>query len=690
MANKKLLQIVIDAKNNTAKSFDKVNKDTTGLNKGFAKMGFALVGIAGSFGYLGKKMIEAAADFEQTTIAFTTMLGSAEKANTLLRDLAEFAARTPFELKDVEKGAKALLAFGIEETKILPTLKSLGDVSAGLSVPMERLILNFGQVKAQTKLTGRELRDFAIAGVPILDELAKNLNKSKAEILDLVSAGKIGFPEVEAAFKSMSSEGGKFYDLMDKQSKTFLGRISNIKDSWDLFLREQGAALLVFAGIAVEKLALILDWLRADAEGFNFVSKTILTLGKFFKALGKTFWNVAKIISEFIALSIEGFINIGKSVVAFAKDFIKVFKNIKKIGLSVFSAFNKAMKGDFSGAAEEIKKTFQDTFSNSINNARDFQTRASYHLDQIKNDFFEIGTSWSNFASLRGMNKVIGEFGVLGTAIKEKIVNNIDGAADAFSKYQEKIKDFADNSKDALNDLGIKISEINKKMEELMLGKQADQQSLGEEWAQAYVDQENKVADLQAQWQNETDQNKKDLLFAELEREKQVLADKKTIELAYQEEVNEIRRRASITEFERVQEDLIHKQNAISREFEMKKNQLQKELNLEMNKFAKILEINAIALKEQEKFLALGEKQSAESINREIEKYNELAKAITRAKAGQTSGFVNVGAGVEARASQQIAPVNIVINGDVSGEDLIDKVKNSLWSSLQMNGQVAT
>lgn len=184
-----------------------------------------------SIAAVGLASLKAAGQMEQWRISFTTMLGSAEKAGVLLEMIKEFAKETPFELPDVVKGAKNLLAFGIEGDKLLPTLKSLGDVSAGLGVPMERLILNFGQIKSQAKLTGRELRDFAIAGVPLLSELAKNLNITEKEVQDMVSAGKIGFEEVDKAFKTMSGEGGKFANLMKNQMKSLFGIWSNLKDA---------------------------------------------------------------------------------------------------------------------------------------------------------------------------------------------------------------------------------------------------------------------------------------------------------------------------------------------------------------------------------------------------------------------------------------------------------------------------
>lgn len=183
-------------------------------------------------------IIKVGSNFEQLQISFETMLGSAEKAKVLLADITKFAIKTPFELKDVAKGAKSLLAFGIEQEKIIPTLKILGDVAAGLSIPIERLILNFGQVKTQSRLTGREIRDFAIAGVPLLDELAKVMGKSTSEITKLVSAGDVGFAIVEKAFQNMAGEGGKFFNLMIKQTASTSGQISNLQDFIGLLQRD--------------------------------------------------------------------------------------------------------------------------------------------------------------------------------------------------------------------------------------------------------------------------------------------------------------------------------------------------------------------------------------------------------------------------------------------------------------------
>lgn len=179
-------------------------------------------------------------EFQQLEVAFETMLDSKDKADKLMAQVVEFAAKTPFELQEVASGAKSLMAFGVAADDIMGTLKALGDVSAGLSVPIERLILNFGQVKTQAQLTGRELRDFNIAGVPIVAELAKNLNRSEQEIQEMVTAGKIGFKEVNDAFRSMTDEGGRFANLMEKQAKTITGLQSNLRDAWNQMLNDIG------------------------------------------------------------------------------------------------------------------------------------------------------------------------------------------------------------------------------------------------------------------------------------------------------------------------------------------------------------------------------------------------------------------------------------------------------------------
>ncbi len=247
---------------------------------------------------LGTAAAKAAADFEQSNVAFTTMLGSEEKAAKMLADITAMAMKTPFQLKDVETGAKQLLAYGISSEVVLKDLSMLGDIASGVGMDkLPNLILAFGQVNAATRLTGMELRQFTEAGVPMLATLSEQLGKPVAEIQDMVSAGEIGFKDVEKALASLTGQGGKFFNLMEKQSKTTAGQISNFKDNVDKLLRSLGAELLPVINKAVEFLNNLLaklqalspetrQWVVIIAAVVAGIGPVILILGAFINAIG--------------------------------------------------------------------------------------------------------------------------------------------------------------------------------------------------------------------------------------------------------------------------------------------------------------------------------------------------------------------------------------------------------------------
>lgn len=228
------VRVTIDATDNASKVIKGVGSNISSFAKSISgdikQAGLIMAGLSASILMVGKSAISIASDLEQNRIAFETMTGSAEEAGKLLEKLSDFAVRTPFDMPGVIAAGKQLMAMGSGINDVIPDLKMLGDVAAGLGVPLQRLIINFGQVRMQGKLTGRELRDFAIAGVPLIDQLAETLGVAKDQIAGMVSAGEIGFPDVKQAFIDMTSEGGKFNDLMERQSKSLQGIIANTKD----------------------------------------------------------------------------------------------------------------------------------------------------------------------------------------------------------------------------------------------------------------------------------------------------------------------------------------------------------------------------------------------------------------------------------------------------------------------------
>ncbi len=176
------------------------------------------------------QMVKIRGEFEQTEIAFNTMLQSREKGNALMQEMVELAKNTPMQFSEVSQGAKQLLAYQVEAEKLTETLSMLGDISSGLGVPMSRLILVYGQVRAKGRLMGDDLRQFTEAGVPMIAMIAKNMGIAESAVADMVSEGKVGFKEVEKVLKQLTDQGGLFYNMMEEQSKTIPGQIAKLED----------------------------------------------------------------------------------------------------------------------------------------------------------------------------------------------------------------------------------------------------------------------------------------------------------------------------------------------------------------------------------------------------------------------------------------------------------------------------
>lgn len=301
----KELSIVITAKDEASRVIQGIGSAFGNLVEASKTGSFIF---AGSLAVVGKSIIDAASDLEQAKIAFTTFEGSATAASKTLKELSDFAKVTPFTFPTITEAAKRLMAYGVAANDLIPTLKNLGDISAGVGTDkLPQLILAFGQVKAKTTLAGTELRQFTETGIPIIEALVNVLNKSggamvqtatktkgtaeeignlndrlaiakqrlsevtsnakahtstimsakdavqnyeqklakatattgglsvrtkvtAADIADMASKGEISFDMVQKALESMTVKGGKFFNLMDKQSQSFSGVMSNISD----------------------------------------------------------------------------------------------------------------------------------------------------------------------------------------------------------------------------------------------------------------------------------------------------------------------------------------------------------------------------------------------------------------------------------------------------------------------------
>lgn len=200
---------------------------------------------AGAFAFtqlsdLPSKIIQVRGEFQNLEIAFTTMLKSKSAADKLLGEITQFAAKTPFTLTDVANGAKQLLAYGSSVKTVISEIRTLGDVSAGVSAPIGDLIYLYGTLRTQGRAYSVDIRQFASRGIPIYEELAKVLKINSSEVNNFVEAGKVGFKEVEQAFKNMTTNGGIFEGLTEKTSKSLTGLLSNFKDAVDRAFNDLG------------------------------------------------------------------------------------------------------------------------------------------------------------------------------------------------------------------------------------------------------------------------------------------------------------------------------------------------------------------------------------------------------------------------------------------------------------------
>lgn len=205
-------------------------------------------------------------EFQQFEIAFETMLGSGQKAKGMISDLANLAATTPFDMKGVVNGAKQLLAYGFAANEITETMRRLGDVSAGLGLNLQDLTWLYGTTMVQGRLFTRDLMQFTGRGIPLTEELAKQFGVTKDKVSELVTAGKVGFPEVKKAIESLTNEGGKFGGLMEKQSHSITGQVSNIKDTIEMAINDLGTQTEGLMNDALDITSKVIDHWKEIGE----------------------------------------------------------------------------------------------------------------------------------------------------------------------------------------------------------------------------------------------------------------------------------------------------------------------------------------------------------------------------------------------------------------------------------------
>ena len=248
--------------NELGKKIQKIQGDinkATDANDKFKKSQFRLLNTTGQLqrklallfsasaliGYMNK-LVAVRKEFELQHKSLQIILQSKEEANKIWQQTQQLALVSPFSIRELIGYTKQLAAYRIETNKLHNTTKMLADVSAGVGVDMQRLILAYGQVRAASFLRATELRQFTEAGVPLLEELATSLSEvhgrflSVGDAMEMISKRQVSFKDVESVFQKMTGQGGVFYKMQEQQAQTIFGLQSNLKDAIDMMYNDIG------------------------------------------------------------------------------------------------------------------------------------------------------------------------------------------------------------------------------------------------------------------------------------------------------------------------------------------------------------------------------------------------------------------------------------------------------------------
>lgn len=248
--------------------------------------------------------------FELSERSLEAILQNKPKADEIFNKTVELAVKSPFRIKDLVDYTRQLSAYRIESDKLYDTTKRLADVSAGLGVDMGRLILAYGQVKAAAYLRGSEVRQFTEAGINMYGELQQYFKEVKgeayttAQIVDMISKRKVTFGDVEAIFQRMTDKGGTFYNMQEIQAETLQGKISNLKDAFDVMLNDIGKANDdTFKGLISGATVLLRHWETIASVGKDLIGILALLMLQSNKAgvSLKEIWN-----ANFTSYSLKG------------------------------------------------------------------------------------------------------------------------------------------------------------------------------------------------------------------------------------------------------------------------------------------------------------------------------------------------------------------------------------------------
>lgn len=394
-----------------------------------------------SIGKFVNQMMQVRGQFQQTEMAFKTMLQSEEKADALMKQLIRTAAVTPFGVEDVTEGAKQLLAFNVAAEDVNKTLIGLGDVAAGMGLNLKDLVMLYGTTIAKGKMDTMDLYQFLNRGIPIADEIAKvmglDVTNAIKEVQKQIKAGKVTSDIFIQAMQSMTAEGSKFGGLMEAQSKTITGQISNIEDAIEQMFNDLGKSQegVINTGLGV---------VSTLVENWETVGKVLMTVVAAYGAYKAAVITMIALEKARIAIgSAQAFLSLARSISS-AKDAMLLFNmatSANPLGLLLGTvAAGITLFSVFGGSAEDASTT--------TNKFGDDATKASSRVESLLDVIKALGDKTNEQAkkskaykdAVNELSTIYTEYGITIDKIKEDESNLVDVKQQEIDKSNELIE----------------------------------------------------------------------------------------------------------------------------------------------------------------------------------------------------------------------------------------------------------
>lgn len=474
---KKLAQSFLKAKENARDTAQTIVHDLTSARNSI--QGFRE--IYSVFADTFAKPLQLQIDLEQAKTTFSTFLGSVDQAETMLKQLQSFSAKTPLQFADVRNAALQLMQFGTSASDIIPTLKMLGDVAGGNAERFQRLALAFGQISSQGRLTGQDLMQLINAGFNPLQIIADKTGKSITTLKKEMEEGKVTFQDVKQAFIDVTSEGGNFFNLMEKQSETLGGKLSTLKDNFDQLQTSVGGTIAVGISPLVDHLTSLINTINRLPEPIRGAIGTVGFLTSALILLRVT--GVGAAVKELLTMrpallstaatagtTSVAVTGLGASFRAAGLAVKGFFTSLGPIGwaliglTAIVEAFN-LFSSSSDDAATSVEQ-FEDKFKNFNNSKfKDHITETNKLIDENKNKIEELRNEYNSLSKKDTNNyseatKIFNRLNEL----REEINNRIENGQKLQQYLNQLTTEYNNRNKASLELLQQQVGELRKKI----------------------------------------------------------------------------------------------------------------------------------------------------------------------------------------------------------------------------------